>query len=117
MSGVTLSVNTMAMSFLVEPATEDALSLANAASVKVMVRSATSSALAWLLALPVSVRVITESLMRENNAVRPAGTLVALTPAGVDPAEAGAKMSPVRVAVTLPVTEPSFSSASVKLPA
>ena len=109
-------MKSMLRSLLVEPATAAAGSLVKAASVKVMVRLFTSSALAWLLALPVSVRVITESLMRVNTAVRPAGTLVALTPAGVDPEEAGAKMSPVRVAVTLPVTEPSLVAASVKLP-
>ena len=109
------SVKSILKSLLDEPTTSDAASLANASSVKVMVRSFTSSASSWLLALPVSVRVITVSLMRLNTAVRPAGTLETDTPAGVVPAP-GAKVSPVMVAVTLPVTEPSFSASSVKLP-
>ena len=110
------SVKSMLRSLLIEPATAAAGSLAKPSSVKVMVRLFTSSALAWLVALPVSVRVIMLSLVRVNTAVRPGGTLVAITPAGVDPEEAGAKVSPVMVAVTLPVTEPSLVVASVKPP-
>ena len=103
-------------SFLDEPTTSDAASLTNAASAKVMVRSATSLALAWLVALPVNVRVTTVSLVRVNTAVSPGGTLEADTPAAVVPDDAAAKVSPVIVAVTLPETEPSLAACSVKLP-
>ena len=112
------SAKSIALSFLDEPTTSDAASLTNAASAKVMVRSATSSALAWLVAFPVSVRVTTVSLVRVNTGVIPVGTLETDTPTAVLPPGPApvAKVSPVRVAVTLPGTEPSLAAASVKLP-
>ena len=53
--------------------------------------------------------------MRAKLAVRPDGTLLAVT--WLSDTTSLANVSPLRVAVTLPVTEPSFAAASVKPPA
>ena len=104
----------MARSFFVDPPIVDAPSLAKAASVNVTVRSPTSL-LSWSSAFPVSVRVTTVSLVRAKLAVKPDGTLLAVT--RLADTTSLVNVSPARVAVTLPVTEPSLAAASAKLPA
>ena len=109
------SVKSMAMSVLLDPETVAAVSFVNAPSAKVMVTSLASSAFACAVALPVRVSVTSVSLVRVSTAVSPAGTLLALT--WSPDTTSAVKVSPVSLAVTLPVTEPSFDAASVKLPA
>ena len=55
------------------------------------------------------------SLVRAKLAVKPDGTLLAVT--RFADTTSLVNVSPARVAVTLPVTEPSLAAASVKLPA
>ena len=73
------SAKSMARSLFVEPPTVAAVSAVNAPSANVTVRSSTSSPSACAPALPVRVRVTTVLLVRSKLAVRPAGTLVAVT--------------------------------------
>ena len=102
-------------SLFVDPLTVDAVSSSNAPSANVTVRLLTSLLFACALALPVRVSVTTVSLVRAKLAVRPEGTLLAVT--WLSDTTSLVNVSPLRVAVTLPVTEPSFAAASVKPPA
>ena len=106
-------MKSMARSLFVDPETVDAVPVVNAPSANVTVRLLTSLLFAWFAARPVSVRVTTVLLVRAKLAVSPPGTLLADTWSTASLVN----VSPVSVAVTLPVTEPSLAAASVKLPA
>ena len=109
------SRKSMARSLFVDSPTVAAVSFVNAPFENVTVRLLTSLVLAWFAALPVRVRVTTVSLVRAKLAIRPEGTLLAVTRSA--DTTSLVNVSPVSVAVTLPATEPSLAAASVKLPA
>ena len=92
------------------PTTADAAPPANAPFANVTVRSLTSWP--WALALPVSASVTCVALSRVNTAVRPSGTLVAVT--WPPDTTSLVKVSLASRMTTPPDTEPSLASVSAR---